>query len=197
MRIANPDVRLLAGISQALETEYTSEDTGWEGSPFAWIKKRPSRQIGKIGELLVAGWLAARGFNVSRSGDSDADRVIEDKRIEIKFSTLWANGNYKFQQLRDQRYEIAFCLGISPFDAHCWVIPKADIIRLWKVEHIIASPHGGQDGADTAWIDVRPDNPPVWLRAYGGSLTDGLQLFSSLTGFVVETLHSALDEHDI
>jgi len=197
MRIANPDVRLLAGISQALEAEYTSEDTGWEGSPFAWIKKRPSRQIGKIGELLVAGWLAARGFNVSRSGDSDADRVIEDKRIEIKFSTLWANGNYKFQQLRDQRYEIAFCLGISPFDAHCWVIPKADIIRLWKVEHIIASPHGGQDGADTAWIDVRPDNPPVWLRAYGGSLTDGLQLFSSLTGFVVETLHSALDEHDI
>jgi hypothetical protein len=88
MTIRDPEVRILAGISQALEAEYLSENREWEGSPFAWIKTRPSRQVGAIGEKLLAGWIAARGFNVTRASDSDADRVIEDKRVEIKFSTL-------------------------------------------------------------------------------------------------------------
>ncbi|HOV74918.1 MAG TPA: hypothetical protein PK967_13190 [Candidatus Hydrogenedentes bacterium] len=145
---------------------------------------------------LVAGWLAARGFNVVRSGDSDADRIIENKRVEIKISTLWANGCYKFQQLRDQRYDLAICLGISPFDAHCWIIPKEDILRLWKVEHRISSQHGGQGGADTAWIDVHPDNPPAWLQCYGGSPSDAIFALSKITGFKVKKLREELEEYE-
>lgn len=196
MTIRDPEVIILAGISQALKAEYQSENREWEGSPFAWIKTRPSRQVGAIGERLVAGWLAARGFNVARVGDSDADRVIEGKRVEIKFSTLWENGGYKFQQLRDQRYDLVICLGVSPFDAHCWIIPKADIIRLWKVEHKITSQHGGQDGADTAWIDVRLENPPDWLKSYGGSLSDAISRLSEITGFRIRTLREELEEYE-
>lgn len=196
MTIKDPDVRTLAGISQALQGEYQSENQEWMGSPFAWIKTRPSRQVGAIGEKLVAGWLAARGFNVTRAGDSDADRVVEGKRVEIKFSTLWANGGYKFQQLRDQNYDVAVCLGVSPFDAHCWVIPKDDVIRLWKVDHKIASQHGGQDGADTAWIDVRPDQIPDWLRQYGGSLSAAMSALSKITGFEVKKIQEELEEYE-
>lgn len=195
MVIKDPEVRILAGISLALQEEYQSENREWEGSPFAWIRTRPSRQVGAIGEKLVTGWLAARGFNVVRSGDSDADRIIEGKRVEIKFSTLWKNGGYKFQQLRDQQYDLAICLGVSPFNAHCWIIPKEDIIRLWKIEHKITSQHGGQDGADTAWIDVRVENPPEWLRRYGGSLSDGILRLSEITGFKVKKLVDELEEH--
>lgn len=195
MNIKDPEVRILASISQALQVEYTSEDREWEGSPFAWIKSRPSRQVGAIGEKLVAGWLAARDFNVSRSPDSDADRVIEGKRVEIKFSTLWANGGYKFQQLRDQNYELAICLGVSPFSAHCWVLPKGDILRLWKDEHKISSQHGGAGGSDTAWIDVRIDSPPDWLAEYGGSLSDGIFALSKITGFKVKKVREELGEY--
>ena len=193
MNILDPEARILASISQALEGDYASENREWEGSPFAWIKSRPSRQVGAIGEKLVAGWLAARDFNVSRSPDSDADRVIEGKRVEIKFSTLWKNGGYKFQQLRDQNYELAICLGVSPFAAHCWVIPKSDILRLWKHEHIISSQHGGARGSDTAWIDVRMGCPPQWLTPFGGSLCDALAVLSEITGFKVERLFEGLD----
>jgi len=186
------DYRVLAGISRGLEAEYAEQGQEWVGSPFAWIKTRPSRQVGAIGERLVAGWLAARGFNVARSGDSEADRVVENRRIEIKLSTRWANGNYKFQQLRDQRYDLVVCLGISPFAAHCWVLPKADVMRLWKVENKIPSQHGGQAGEDTAWLDVKIDSVPEWLGAYGGSLPQAIGLLSKHTGYVPR----AIDESD-
>ena len=68
-----------------------------------------------------------------RSTDSECDRVIEGLRVEIKGSTRWKTRGFKFQQLRDQRYDVAICLGISPFDAHCWTIPK---------EVIVAQPEG-------------------------------------------------------
>jgi len=55
--IKDPEVRILAAISQGLQADYQSEDSSWEGSPFAWIRLRPSRQVGAIGERLVAGLL--------------------------------------------------------------------------------------------------------------------------------------------
>ena len=52
----SPEVALLAAISETLEKEYTGkDDLMWEKSPFGWMKTRPSRQVGTIGERLVAG----------------------------------------------------------------------------------------------------------------------------------------------
>ena len=109
---------------------------------------------------------------------------------------MWTNGGYKFQQLRDQNYDLAICLGVSPFTAHCWVIPKPDILRLWKHEHKISSQHGGAAGADTAWIDVRIDSPSDWLAEYGGSLSDGIFALSKITGFKVKKVREELEEYD-
>lgn len=179
-RIEDPDVRLLAGLAATLEADYGDNLLVWEGSPFAWIKSRPSRQVGAIGERLVAGWLAARDYTVGPSGDNESDRIVNDKRVEIKFSTLWAGGHYKFQQIRNQRYDLLICLGISPFDAHSWVFTKEFLLEGWGNLQGFTPQHGGQAGVDTAWIQVDPESPQPWLAEHGGTLRDALNEFSRL-----------------
>jgi len=168
--ITDPDVVLLATISATLMADYVNPaEDPWVGSPFAWIKGRPSRQVGKVGEQLVAGWSAAKGLDVIRTGDSDADRLIDGKRVEIKFSTLWAGGGYTFQQIRNQRYDLCFLLGLSPFTASAWVIPKAVFMeRPFRAG--LSHQHGGTAGTDTVWLRIDADTPPAWMAEYGGTL---------------------------
>ena len=99
-KITDTEVQILAALSTTLRADYADEDLDWEGSPFAWIKTRPSRQSGSIGEKLVAGWCATKGLDISKAPDTECDRVVEGIRTEIKFSTLWKSGGYKFQQIR-------------------------------------------------------------------------------------------------
>ena len=171
-RIQDPEVRSLASSGQMLQGDYINpeQDRLWKDSPFDWIRRLPSRRKGKVGEQLVAGWCAAKGLDVTASGDSDADRIIAGKRVEIKMSTLWENGIYKFQQLRDQDYAYVICLGISPFDAHCWVIPKAVV---WARA---PSQHGGSRGSDTRWLSFEAASPAAWLADYGGRLAQVWQI---------------------
>lgn len=165
LRQTDSEFKTLVAIAASLRGEYEQQSKKWEGSPFEWILGCPSRQRGKIGEQLIAGWCAARDLNVTRSPNSDADRIIEGKRVEIKFSTEWKTGGYKFQQLRNQDYDYLICLGISPFSAHAWIMKKSQI-PFAKLRH----QHGGSRGKDTWWLTVDPDNPPQWLAEFGGSL---------------------------
>lgn len=177
----------LAGISLSLKSEYVGDNSQWKGSPFEWIRQCSPRAKGAIGEKIVSGWLAMHEFNVQRSPDSQADRIIEGLRVEIKYSMLWDNGTYLFEQIRDQNYDFAIFLGVSPFDAHCWVVPKSDLMRLWKSEHRISSQHGGHDGGDTAWVRLSPSGNSAVddnaLAEYGNGLKDALERISALTGY--------------
>lgn len=170
---------LLASIAGALKGDYAPEGIDpWYGSPFEWIKKTPSsRRRGKIGEQLVAGWSAAKGLDVVGSPNSAADRIIHGHRIEVKFSTMWESGIYKFQQVRDQEYDFAFCLGVSPFDAHAWLLPKTLLLER-VIGHL--GQHTGADAADTAWFGFTPGRPLEWLNGYGGRLSDVWTIMTSL-----------------
>jgi hypothetical protein len=176
---AEPDFEVLVNISKQLYADYADTDVSWEGSPFAWIKHRPSRQKGAIAEKIVASLCTSCGLKVARSPDSDADRLVEGVRVEIKFSTLWKTGIYKFQQLRDQNYRIAILLGVSPFDAHCWVLTKNIILEQWNNPGGIVPQHGGSSGVDTAWLSLDPHNVPPWLRPLGGSLPHAMRVLRS------------------
>lgn len=190
----------LVCISKSMQSEYAEENKQWTGSPFEWIKYRPSRSIGAIGEKIVSAWLALHDFSISRSPDTEADRIVEGIRVEIKFSTLWKNGTYLFEQIRDQNYEIAIFLGISPNDAHCWVIPKRDLMRLWKEEHRISSQHGGHSGSDTAWARLSPDKSgapdDIVLSQYGNGLHEALVSLARFTGFSLQSFTCQFDMTD-
>jgi hypothetical protein len=175
--IIEQDVLILAGLAEALKQDYVREGEvdPWAGSPFAWIRTMKSRGVGKIGEQLVAGWCSAKGFDVVSTRDAEADRVIAGNRMEIKFSTLWAGGTYTFQQIRDQNYDYAVCLGISPFTAHCWVIPKQVLLNRLPPQHT------GAAGRDTRWLQgLNPDAPPAWLVPYGGTLAEAFEVMRSI-----------------
>jgi len=77
------ELEALFYIATALKSTYIGDESSdpWANSPFAWIKTRPSRQVGKIGEQLVGEWCRQKEFIVSRSGDSEADLVLNGHRM--------------------------------------------------------------------------------------------------------------------
>lgn len=177
MDISDPATSMLASIAANLESDYEVENDTWDSSSFGWIKSKPSGQIGKIGVRLMSAWCTAYGLDVTGCEDSEADRIINGHRVEIKFSTLWKSGIYKFQQIRDQNYEYLICLGISPFNAHCWVFPKGVLM-----DHVIGHTpqHRGREGTDTYWLTIQPDEPDPWLNDFGGSMEKALIILKSI-----------------
>ena len=153
---ANQDAQEVMGTASSADP--------WAGSPFEWIMRLASRRRGKAGEVLVEAWLRRLGFDVGRPRSGDHDRVVAGRKVEIKFSTLWEQGDYVFQQFRDQDYELVVLLGVSPTAVHGWVVPKEVAI-----EHSVPQ-HGGARGSDTRWLRFRAATPPSWMGAYGGDL---------------------------
>jgi hypothetical protein len=158
------DFDLLASAANYIKPELVSEKESWLDSPFEWVLNLPAGTKGKLGKQLVYQWCALKGLGVSGIPDSEADMLINGHRVEVKFSTLWQNGIYKFQQFRDQNYEYSICLGISPQEAHCWVISKK-LLMQYVIGHM--GQHTGSGGKETAWLQVNPQQPHEWLTMWG------------------------------
>jgi hypothetical protein len=173
----NPDFQLLATASSYLRKDFEEGYKEWVNSPFEWILHLPAGSKGRLGKLLVYQWCALKGLAVDRCNDSEADMLINGHRAEVKFSTLWKSGDYTFQQIRDQNYEFAIFLGISPFEAHCWVLSKL-ILKQYVIGHM--GQHTGSRGKETAWVTINPRNPPKWVIPYGGKLEDAFRVLKVL-----------------
>jgi len=147
------------------------------------MRGRPPGQKGAIGENPVSGFKACKGFDVVRSPDAAAGRVVGGKRTETKMSLLWDNGSYRFRRLRDQNDDFAICLGASPFDAHCRALPRKETLDRWAVgSEGIGSQHGGRAGRDAAWLSMAPSEAPAWLNERGGTLSAATDLIAGMTG---------------
>jgi len=158
----------------------------WDGSPFEWIMDLASRSKGKAFEEIAREYLERRGFRVRKAENREHDLMIEDSPVEVKGSTLWRSGQYRFQQIRRQvGYDLVLCLGLSPRDASCWAVPRRRLVSE-SGEFATGLPgfspqHSGKTGRDTAWLAVAPDDPPPWLAEFGGPLDRAVYALRRLT----------------
>lgn len=156
----------LSLILEDLESEHTPDES-WQESPHRWILERPSGTKGAIARKIVARWALASGLQLSNYG-TDRQRLLRDGDAiyQVKSSTMWKTGRYRFQQFRKISYDYAILLGIAPHEIHLWVIPKEAIQT-----HIEGSngQHTGAGATETDWYEIDPYNPPFWLEEWGGT----------------------------
>jgi site-specific DNA-methyltransferase (adenine-specific) len=165
---------MFATTSSYLREYLEDANNLWENSPFEWALKLAPRKKGKLGGKLVASWLAGKGLPIDTSKDASETVAINGYKIAIKFSTLWGTNIYKFQQIRNTGYEYVLCLGISPFDVHCWVFDKK-----YALEHATKQHKGG--AKSEYWITIDPKKPPEWTLKHGGSLNEAFNLLRKKT----------------
>lgn len=168
--IATPDFEMLASLAMYIRNDIEEQSEMWESSPFSWVTQLAAAKKGKLGRNLIASWCAAKGLKISYPKDIKASLIINGYRVATKFSTLWSEGSYKFQQIRNDGYDYLICLGISPSEAHCWIFNREYIINKAKPQH---------KGADF-FLTINPETPPEWANKGGGSLDKVYQILKNL-----------------
>lgn len=169
----NHEFEMLSSMAIYYKNDIEELSELWVDSPFSWVIKLPPAKKGKLGRNLIASWFAVKGFSIDYPKDTRASILINGIRVSTKFSTLWAGGSYKFQQIRDENYDYLICLGISPQSAHCWIFNKNEIIERSTPQH------KGSKGAEY-WLTIDPENLPQWVNASGGSLDQAVYVMRKI-----------------
>lgn len=157
----------LATAAKYIQKELEEQSDFWKNSPFEWVLQLPAAKKGKLARHLVSDWLANNGYSIENPKKSYASISVNGHLIAVKFSTLWTNGVYKFQQIRSRGYDSLICLGISPNEAHSWIFP-----REYAIEHATPQHKGAKDAE--YWMAIDPENPPEWAKSNGGALDQAI-----------------------
>jgi len=167
----SPEFLTLAATASYIQEDLEEYSDLWKNSPFEWVLQLPARKKGKLGRQLISPWLASKGIPVESTKDSSETLTIKGYRVATKFSTMWTKGFYRFQQIRSQGYDYVMCLGISPFEAHCWIFPREYAIMHATRQH---------KGAKEYWLPIDPKDPPEWARKWGGPLDEVYKIIKRL-----------------
>jgi site-specific DNA-methyltransferase (adenine-specific) len=163
----------LVSLSKPIRSEIEDPTDAWETSPFNWVIDLSAAKKGKFGKNLIISWLTSKGLPLEYDKDIRINFVINGNKIAIKFSTLWKNGCYTFQQIRSEGYDLLICFGLSPTKANCWVVDKNLAINNSKPQH--------KSAKDAEyWFSINAENPPEWLKECGGSLDEAFSILKNL-----------------
>ena len=152
VRSIDPSPRRCAACHDRINADQRLCQTrsGWRCSPFAWIKNQSSRGVGAVrsSSSLVG---VRQGIRCHRTGDSDADRVINGKRVESQvLHASGRRGSTSSSRFGMQCYGLRSCSSASRRSPpRCSVSSEVgDDGRLAQSWTEISS-SGGQGGRDT------------------------------------------------
>lgn len=154
------------------------EFSQWEDSPVKFIHTLPPATKGSLGRKIAEFWAQNNGYEARiEYVDKQHYVLIDGCRFQVKMSTPWDTGTYRFQQIRDTDFDCGFFIGVSAHDIHVWIIPKEVLDT-----HVIGSlgQHTGQDASDTWWLEVNVNAVPAWLEEYGAQLSDSKRIIDGL-----------------
>ena len=165
---------MLAGCGNVIEREFADRlsHPDWAESPFGWIKRHRNATVGAIGVRLVGAWCGVHNVSITTTPGTKSDKRIGGALVEIKFATLGKNKKYMFNQVRTAGYDTLVCMGVSPNDAHVWIIPRDTATQNSRRQH----------GEETFMLQVDPQSVPSWLQPFGGSLGKAVPLLRRLAG---------------
>jgi len=158
----------LSAVASGLADMYRPSPA-WRGSPFKWVQSLPPGRRGAVGRQLFQQWARNQGLQAEThtSPDRQIFVVANGAQVQVKLSTLWRNGFYRFQQIRDRDFDFCLFLGLSPQSVHAWLVPK-EVLDVHVIGHL--GQHTGAGASETAWVTVYPKEVPGWLEPFGGSL---------------------------
>ncbi len=158
-------------ISAPYQKRIAEDDELWDGSPFDWIRRLPSRTRGSIGQELSRFIFDENGYKPAKRKNSFE---VSGTIIISRSSMLWEGDHWAFQQVRNTSFDFLFCLGLYPDSASAWLIPKGELYdpdgNLQDKEGW-GRQHGGKSGKEDAWLTVYPNSVPAWLGKFGGEVS--------------------------
>lgn len=133
----------LAAATAHLQDQLEQDDA-WSSSPFEWLRRLPAAQQADAGHQVIAAWCKTQGLSIPPNG----------RKLATSFALL-TDDTYSFQHIPPTDFDQLLCFGISPRQAHGWLLDSDQALRLVQPQ---------PDGSFTLVI------PPEWLNGADDSL---------------------------
>jgi hypothetical protein len=129
------------------------DDERYADSLFRDLKKMHAKQKGKRYEKITENVLKTLGFKVGKPLSSDHDRLVNDKKVEIKGSTLnKGTDHFSFLQIRpDQDYESIYFVMFYPHQLVVMEMTKDQIVKQIDAG-VFKKQHGGNKAESRTFL---------------------------------------------
>ena len=143
----------------------------YSNSKFKILKDLSSKKKGKYFERLYTEFKLSQGVSVSKPSNSNHDRIVDGKKVEIKGSFLWGDSNsFRWQQIRtNQDYDIVVFIAVYPDEIKFYQADKETVCSHLEVQdsqgNWIHNQHGGKTtNSGCFFIDGLPEDF-TWLES--------------------------------
>jgi hypothetical protein len=156
-----------------LEYNQMESENPYSSSPMKLFQDMSSKKKSAAFEKIFAEVLTESGYIVQRSKNSDFDRFVNNKRVEIKGSMGWVSDgiitHYRFQQIRPhQDYDYVAFMFFTPDKLIIKFSDKETVIKNLVYQDNDGNwphnQHGGKTkNSGTFFIDTLP-NTLTWMK---------------------------------